>query len=138
LLRPGGLLSLRTDNVDSLDARLFRSLWYGYDFPRHLTLFSPATLTAFVHSAGLEVTQLRYSLVPTHWIMSFRYWVSERPRFEAVSRLISPRNPLLLLVGFAIAAVQKVAHDSGRFMVIARKPIAVSTRAPNRAQHRES
>jgi SAM-dependent methyltransferase len=137
LLRPGGLLSLRTDNVDSLDARLFRSLWYGFDFPRHLTLFSPATLTALVQSAGLEVAQVRYSLVPTHWIMSCRYWVSERPGFAAVSRLISPRNPLLLLAGFAIAAVQKVVHDSGRFMVIARKPTAVSTKAPIRAQRPE-
>ncbi len=137
LLRPGGLLSLRTDNVASSDARLFRALWYGFDFPRHLTLFSPETLTAYVRSAGLEVAQVQYSLVPTHWIMSFRYWVSERPAIAATSRLISPKNPLLLAVGFAIAAVQKVVHDSGRFVVLARKPMAASTRAPMRAQHPE-
>jgi SAM-dependent methyltransferase len=137
LLRPGGLLTLRTDNVASLDARLFRSLWYGFDFPRHLTLFSPQTLTACVQSAGLEVTQVRYSLVPTHWIMSLRYWASERRGISAVSRLISPRNPLLLAVGFVIAAVQKVVHDSGRFVVFARKPLAGSTRLPIGAQHRE-
>jgi SAM-dependent methyltransferase len=137
LLRAGGLLSLRTDNVASLDARLFRSLWYGFDFPRHLTLFSPRTLTAMVRSTGLEVAQVQYSLVPTHWIMSARYWVSERPGIAPVSRLISPRNPLLLALGFAIAAVQKVVHDSGRFVVLATKPIAASTEAPIRAQHPE-
>jgi 2-polyprenyl-3-methyl-5-hydroxy-6-metoxy-1,4-benzoquinol methylase len=127
LLRPGGLLALRTDNVASLDARLFRGLWYGFDFPRHLTLFSPATLSACVRSAGLDVTQVHYSLVPTHWIMSLRYWVSDRPGIASVSRLISPRNPLLLAVGFAIAAIQKVAHDSGRFVVHARKPKTATT-----------
>lgn len=137
LLRPGGLLSLRTDNVASSDARLFRSLWYGFDFPRHLTLFSPETLTACVRSAGLEVAQVRYSLVPTHWIMSLQYWVAERPAIAAVSRLISPRNPLLLAIGLAIAAAQKALHDSGRFVVHARKPLAVATRAPIRAQHPE-
>jgi 2-polyprenyl-3-methyl-5-hydroxy-6-metoxy-1,4-benzoquinol methylase len=135
LLRPGGLLTLRTDNVASTDARLFRSLWYGFDCPRHLTLFSPQTLTAFVRFAGLEVTQVRYSLVPTHWIMSVQYWVSERPAIAAASRLISPRNPLLLAMGFAIAAVQKVVHDSGRFVIVARKPVPGSTTAPIRAQH---
>jgi SAM-dependent methyltransferase len=122
LLRPGGLLVLRTDNVASTDARLFRSLWYGFDFPRHLTLFSPTTLVSCVQSAGLEVDRVQFSLVPTHWIVSFRYWMSERRGFAAASKLISPRNPLLLAAGFAITAVQKILRDSGRFVVIARKP----------------
>lgn len=130
LLKPGGLLMLRTDNVASSDARLFRSLWYGYDFPRHLTLFSPRTLSALVRSAGLEVMRVRFSLVPTHWIVSSRYWVSERSGIAAMSKLISPRNPLLLALGFGIAAVQKVLHDSGRFMMVARKPGAAATAAP--------
>ena len=122
MLRPGGLLFIRTDNVGSLDARVFGALWYGFDFPRHFTLFSRETLAAFVQSAGLDVTQVRYSLVPTHWIMSFRYWVSERPRIAGLSRLISLRNPLLLAAGLAVAVVQKLVHDSGRFVVVARKP----------------
>ena len=137
LLRPGGLLSLRTDNVASSDARLFRALWYGFDFPRHLTLFSPETLTAYVESAGLEVVHVRFSLVPTHWIMSFRYWVSERRGISSTSRLISPKNPLLLAIGVAIASAQKVAHDSGRFVVLARKPMAWSKRVPMRGPRPE-
>ena len=126
LLRPGGLLVLRTDNVASSDARLFRSLWYGFDFPRHLTLFTPGTLASCVRSVGLEVMRVEYSLVPTHWIVSFRYWLSERSGFATMSKLISPRNPLLLAAGFGIAAVQKILHDSGRFVVLARKPGAAA------------
>ncbi len=137
LLRPGGLLSLRTDNVASSDARLFRALWYGFDFPRHLTLFSPTTLTAYVESAGLEVVEMQFSLVPTHWIMSARYWVSERHEISSVSRLISPKNPVLLAIGVVIAAAQKVARDSGRFVVLARKPVAGSTTVPKRGQRLE-
>jgi SAM-dependent methyltransferase len=134
LLRPGGLLSLRTDNVASSDARLFRAFWYGFDFPRHLTLFSPETLTACVKSAGLEVVQVQFSLVPTHWIMSSRYWVSERRGMSSLSGLISPKNPLLLALGVAIAAAQKAARDSGRFVVLARKPVGESKRVPVRGQ----
>ena len=95
LLRPGGLLVLRTDNVGSSDARLFRSLWYGYDFPRHLTLFSPKTLSALVESVGLDVEAVRYSLVPTHWIMSLRYWMSERGGLAGASRFISAQESAL-------------------------------------------
>lgn len=135
LLRPGGLVVLRTDNVASSDARLFRSLWYGFDFPRHLTLFSPSTLTECVRAAGLEVARVQFSLVPTHWIMSSRYWASERSGFALMSKLISPRNPLLLAMGFGIAAVQKLLHDSGRFVVLARKPVADPTRASIPGKH---
>ena len=123
MLRPGGLLFIRTDNVGSLDAHIFGAFWYGFDFPRHLTLFSSETLTALVRSARLEVVQIQYSLVPTHWIMSLRYWMSERPLMGRLSHLISPRNPLLLAAGFAVAVVQKLWHNSGRFVVIARKPV---------------
>ena len=133
LLRPGGVLVLRTDNVASLDARIFRSLWYGYDFPRHLTLFSPATLTTYVESAGLEVTHVQYSLVPTHWIMSLRYWALDRSGISALAPLLSPRNPILLAAAFGIAAIQKVARDSGRFVVLAKKPIVATTEAPTLA-----
>jgi SAM-dependent methyltransferase len=135
LLRPGGLLVLRTDNVASSDARIFRSLWYGFDFPRHLTLFSPGTLTSFVRLAGLEVTGVQFSLVPTHWIVSLKYWTSERRGFRAVSRLISLRNPVLLTLGFGIASLQKVLHDSGRFVMLARKPVVDATTAPIPGQH---
>jgi SAM-dependent methyltransferase len=123
MLRPGGLLFIRTDNVGSLDARIFGAFWYGFDFPRHLTLFSSETLPALVRSAGLEVVQVQYSLVPTHWIMSLRYWMSERPLMGTCSHLISLRNPPLLAAGFAVAVVQKLAHNSGRFVVVARKPV---------------
>jgi 2-polyprenyl-3-methyl-5-hydroxy-6-metoxy-1,4-benzoquinol methylase len=41
VLKPGGLLMLRTPNADSWEARLFQGRWYGVDAPRHLYLFSP-------------------------------------------------------------------------------------------------
>ena len=43
-LRPGGLLVISIPNPDSLEARLFKSYWIGWDLPRHLNLFRPARL----------------------------------------------------------------------------------------------
>jgi 2-polyprenyl-3-methyl-5-hydroxy-6-metoxy-1,4-benzoquinol methylase len=124
VLRPGGLLLLKTDNVASLDRRLFGEFWYGFDFPRHLTLFSRETLTAIVAAAGLRVARVSYSLVPTHWIMSLRYLIMSRGRGDgdSLTRFVTPRNPLLLGAGLSIALVQKLAHDSGRFGLVAVKP----------------
>ena len=40
LLRPGGLVFFSIPNLDSLDRRLFKTEWIGWDAPRHFTLYS--------------------------------------------------------------------------------------------------
>jgi SAM-dependent methyltransferase len=44
-LKPGGILYLHVPNVEALEARIFRSYWYGLELPRHLYHFSPASLS---------------------------------------------------------------------------------------------
>jgi SAM-dependent methyltransferase len=43
-LKPGGFLYILIPNIDSLEARAFRSYWYGLELPRHLHHFSPISL----------------------------------------------------------------------------------------------
>ncbi len=52
LLCPGGLLVLKTPNVESLVARLAGPLWQWVSPPAHLVLFSPETLELLLHRAG--------------------------------------------------------------------------------------
>lgn len=54
ILRPGGLFLCSVPNADSLDARLFGRYWVGLDFPRHLYVYSPATLETLLRKTGLE------------------------------------------------------------------------------------
>jgi SAM-dependent methyltransferase len=54
ILRPGGSVICSTPHAGSLDARLFGRFWIGYDFPRHLYVFSPDTLGALLTKAGLR------------------------------------------------------------------------------------
>ena len=59
LLVPGGWLVLATPNARSLGSRRLGRDWRGWEPPRHLHVFNPATLTRIVEAAGLRVRTLR-------------------------------------------------------------------------------
>jgi SAM-dependent methyltransferase len=54
LLRPGGLLWIATPNLEALGLRRFGKDWLGLDPPRHLVLFTRASLERLLKEAGLE------------------------------------------------------------------------------------
>jgi len=66
LLVPGGCLVVAVPNFESLTRGWFGERWYGLDLPRHLTHFTPATLTATLQTAGFQVNSLR-GLVHVGW-----------------------------------------------------------------------
>lgn len=52
LLKPGGILWLETPNLASLGHRRFGRDWRGLEPPRHLVLFTPASLRHALRAAG--------------------------------------------------------------------------------------
>jgi SAM-dependent methyltransferase len=57
-LKPGGIFYVLVPNVDSAEARVFRSYWHGLELPRHLFHFSPASLKSLAASVGLRDVSL--------------------------------------------------------------------------------
>jgi len=55
LLRPYGTLYVNVPNGASATARIFGKWWIGTDAPRHVCLWSPATLTRLLDEAGFDV-----------------------------------------------------------------------------------
>jgi SAM-dependent methyltransferase len=57
-LKPGGIFYVLVPNIDSAEARVFQSYWYGLELPRHLTHFSPQSLGTMAKMAGLGAMSL--------------------------------------------------------------------------------
>jgi SAM-dependent methyltransferase len=59
LLVPGGICVIAVPNADSPQAKRDGAAWFGYDVPRHLWHFTPATLTRLLDQAGFHVREFR-------------------------------------------------------------------------------
>ncbi|MCB0328294.1 MAG: class I SAM-dependent methyltransferase [Bdellovibrionales bacterium] len=71
LLTDDGVVILKTPNVDSIDARLFRtSYWGGLHCPRHWVLFNDTSIRKGIQSSGLRVRKLCFTQGAPFWTWS--------------------------------------------------------------------
>jgi 2-polyprenyl-3-methyl-5-hydroxy-6-metoxy-1,4-benzoquinol methylase len=85
-LKPGGVFFLVLPNIDSWEARLFKSYWFGLEMPRHLFHFSPHSLQRITSSIGLDVVRM---VTPADSYMehSLRYIVDDMAQKLRFSRV---------------------------------------------------
>jgi 2-polyprenyl-3-methyl-5-hydroxy-6-metoxy-1,4-benzoquinol methylase len=65
-LKPGGIYYTMLPNIDSWEARMLGSYWYGLELPRHLFHFSPKSLAKLMNSLGFVEVCTRTS--PTTYV----------------------------------------------------------------------
>lgn len=97
LLRPGGILWLATPNLDARGHARFGPAWIGLDPPRHLCIFTRASLLAALREAGFAVVEVPrdYSAEQT-FVESAAVAAGEDPQGPAVSgRRLGPIRTLL-------------------------------------------
>jgi SAM-dependent methyltransferase len=98
LLVRGGRVHISTPNLGSPSASLFGSYWMGLDSPRHLVVFTPASLRRAAHDAGLAVEQEHHQVVPSDFWASVDYWLTER-----CGRRPDDHRPLKTRLGLRVA-----------------------------------
>jgi len=112
VLRPGGLLVLSTPNSASVQARLWRQYWAGWEVPRHLQVFSLATLRRLLVETGFAITQ-RGALPMERFyaVESATRWARQRLPARIATRLAQlawgaglAAWPLLRLIDYSPAA----------------------------------
>ncbi len=102
LLKPTGRLIATTPNAASLGSRLFGRHWRGLEAPRHLNVFSAASLYEAAAAAGLRVNTLSFATRLARGIFFTSYWASKgRERIELETP--SGRLPKVAGYGFQLA-----------------------------------
>jgi SAM-dependent methyltransferase len=76
LLSPGGLILIKTPNIDTLDCRLFRNRnWGGFHCPRHFVLFNRQSLMDLGQRCGLLTVNATYTQGAPQWACSILGWL---------------------------------------------------------------
>ncbi len=70
LIKPGGILVIKTPNVTSFDMRWHGNRWHGWHLPYHLYHFSPQTLSMELKATGFKILRLE----PDLWNPRVHYW----------------------------------------------------------------
>jgi SAM-dependent methyltransferase len=108
LLKSGGRFVLGIPNARSLNAMLFRARWYHLDCPRHLFLWTPASVRRILEREGFAVEDIRYDKTPWGLLGSLQYAVygtntdartgDTIRRNRALSKLLLPPSVLVGLL----------------------------------------
>lgn len=78
ILNTNGRILLKTPNTDSLDARIFKSgYWGGLHCPRHWNLFNKDSLNLIVKNSNLMVENINYTQGAPFWAWSILYLLNK-------------------------------------------------------------
>jgi 2-polyprenyl-3-methyl-5-hydroxy-6-metoxy-1,4-benzoquinol methylase len=132
-LRPGGILFAKMPNIDSWEARLFGTYWYGLELPRHLYHFSPRSLRPLVRGLGFHEVCIKATGKGTHLGHSVRYLygdllkkfgfspipMSETRQPSLVWRIV--RKALMLSLFYPLSQIPSVVNAGVVIDVILKK-----------------
>lgn len=82
LLKPNGLVVIRTPNASSLGHRLYGPWWRGLEPPRHLVVFTMESLRRVATSTGFAVERLFTSTAMAESVLIVSHFLSKTGRFS--------------------------------------------------------
>jgi SAM-dependent methyltransferase len=118
-LRPGGRLHLATPNAACLTFRLLRQRWFSLDCPRHIVLYSPATIRAALARAGFARVAVYQEVLTKDMARSLGYVLQDLGRLDGAGVTGLADRPGLAALLFATARVAALTGVADRLHVIA-------------------
>lgn len=89
ILKPDGILIIRTPSLQSADAWVFGPYWAGLDSPRHLAVFSRDTVTVLLTRSGFVLRQVSTGGGSFFiGLLSLRFWLGDCLPNSRVRRIL--------------------------------------------------
>jgi 2-polyprenyl-3-methyl-5-hydroxy-6-metoxy-1,4-benzoquinol methylase len=109
LLRKNGWLFFSIPNVESLNLKIFKKYWSGWDIPRHLHIFPRSTLHEILHQIGFSIVDERcistsYQALGHNLEFWSQEWEGKYPRLKKICKAVyySWLTRMILLMPLAI------------------------------------
>jgi len=91
ILKPNGLLYIKTPNRNSLGRKIFGKYWYANDIPRHLFLFSKKSLVNVFKKLNMNLVYYSQDTTPKIFLNSIDYFfkLSKPSKRNKIFRIVS-------------------------------------------------
>ncbi len=116
ILKPGGLMILKTPNNQALARRWFGTNWYANDVPRHLVLFSPSSLKLLAQRYGFQTQKIETFSSPKIILNSWDYLITN------TGKPSKKRKLRRLLARIYVMAAAATGHGDEIFGIF-KKPV---------------
>lgn len=100
LLKPGGVLWIETPNVESLGHRIYGPHWRGLEPPRHLVLFSSASLRSALQRTGFSRVSQKFRGLALYSVFAASEAIADGGNVSVASRSGRPKVFDMLAEGY--------------------------------------
>ncbi len=126
LMNFGGLILLKTPNIDSLDCRIFKNHnWGGFHTPRHWVLFNEKTISTLLEETGFRVVSVRYTQGGPFWTIGLQAFLREKISFKRNSAKVITEtrffNTLMPILACIDLIRSKAGFKTSQMFLIATK-----------------
>jgi SAM-dependent methyltransferase len=124
VLRPDGILVLRLPNYGSIDAKIFRQNWAGWDSPRHLFVFDKKTLSMILKQSGFIIISIETNIGEyLNFVKSIQFWMTANrtdPDFQHIFiQIIS--SPVMRYLTLPLTLIKNLCKCGSEMVVVARR-----------------
>lgn len=125
-LNPGGFVLIKTPNILSWDATLFRkTYWGGLHCPRHWVIFSEQSFRSMLTATDLRITELNYTQGGPFWAFSIIVWLSKKGIVKTGKERPVIFHPLFPFISSSFAAFDFIrrpfAKTSQMFIILKKE-----------------
>jgi len=117
ILKDDGLFMIGVPNYASLDRRIFKEEWNGFEIPLHLNHFTPASINTLTKLTGFTCKKIIHTIRPSDMVSSLTNYFENKYKI-ANNRLI---KKLLFLISIPISLFSSLLKRSSIIIVYIEK-----------------